>query len=327
LKNSVLSALTDDGESLPVIDITNPAFAVESTDAELSAKSDQFVIESAQRRDVTPALREALQNSTLGRGLMAAAGSFLDGMSTYRIKLGPDNLWAGANPIDRSIAASFPAFTSRLRLQDMAQLIAEGLSATLANESRRNVLLINIGGGTGSDSWNALIHLRAQQPSLLSGREILIAVLDADPSGPGFGSRAVDALRTEKAPLDGLGIGFHHYKYDWSNVEELETTLRILNAEDAACAISSEGGLFEYGSDAEILSNLEALHTGTASDAWVAGSVTREGGPMQASQAASRIRTHPRTLEQFTSLAEGAGWEVQRAIERPFSFHVSLAKL
>ncbi len=327
MKNGVFSALTNDGESLPVIDITNPAFAVETTAAELAAMSDQFLIESAQQRDLTPALREVLQHSTLGRGLMAAAGSFLDGMSTYRLKLGPDNLWAGASPIDRSIAGSFPAFTSRLRLQDMAQLIAEGLSATVAAQPRRKVILINIGGGTGSDSWNALIHLCAQQPSLLSGREIVIAVLDNDCSGPEFGFRAVEALRTEDAPLNGLDISFHHYKYDWSNIEELRAKLRLLNAEDAACSIASEGGLFEYGSDAEIRSNLEALHAGTASDAQISGTVTRDSGPMRASQAASLIRTQPRTIEGFTSLAEEAGWTVQRAIERPFSFHISLAKM
>jgi len=319
--------MTDDGASLPVIDITNAAFAVEKSEAELAAMADQFLIESAQQRELTPALREAMQHSTLGRGLMAAAGSFLDGMSTYRLKLGPDNLWAGASSIDRSIAGSFPAFTSRLRLQDMARLIAEGLSVTVAAEPRRKVILINIGGGTGSDSWNALIHLRAQQLSPLAGREIVIAVLDSDCSGPGFGSRAVEALRTEDAPLNGIDISFRHYKYDWSNIEELQAKLRLLNAEDAACSISSEGGLFEYGSDAEIRSNLKALHSGTASDAQISGSVTRDGGPMHASQAASFIRSRPRTLEEFTSLAEEAGWTVQRAIERPFSFHVSLAKL
>jgi hypothetical protein len=319
--------MTDDGVSLPVIDITNPAFAVEKTDAELAAMADQFLVESAQQRDLTPVLREALQHSTLGRGLMAAAGSFLDGMSTYRLKLGPDNLWADASPIDRSIARSFPAFTSRLRLHDMARLIAEGLSATVATQTHRKAILINIGGGTGSDSWNALIHLRARQPSLLAGREIVIAVLDNDCSGPGFGSRAVEALRTEDAPLNGLDISFRHYKYDWSNIEELQAKLRLLNAGDEACSISSEGGLFEYGSDAEIRSNLEVLRTGTASDAHLAGTVTRDGGPMRASQAASFIRTQPRTIEGFTSLAEEAGWTVQRAIERPFSFHVSLAKL
>jgi hypothetical protein len=327
LRNSVLFALTEDGVSLPVIDITNPAFTVETTEAELAAMADQFLIESAQQRELTPALREALQHSTLGRGLMAAAGSFLDGMSTYRLKLGPDNLWAGASPIDRSIAASFPAFTSRLRLQDMARLIAEGLSATLAVQPHRKVILINIGGGTCSDSWNALIHLHAKQPSLLSGREIVTAVLDNDSSGPAFGSRAVEALRSEGAPLNGLDISFRTYKYDWSNIEELQATLRLLNAEDTACSISSEGGLFEYGSDAEIRSNLKALLIGTARDAQVAGSVTRDGGPMRASQAACFIRTQPRTIEGFTSLAEDAGWKVQRAIERPFSFHVSLVKM
>jgi hypothetical protein len=297
------------------------------TEAELAAMSDQFLMESAQQRDLTAALREALKHSTLGRGLMAASGSFLDGLTTYRLKLGPDNLWAGAGSIDRSISGSFPAFTSRLRLQDMAQLIAEGLSVTIAAYPRRKVILLNIGGGTGSDSWNALIHLRAQQSSLLSGREIVIAVLDTDCSGPGFGSRAVEALHAEGAPFNGLNISFRHYKYDWSDVKTLQATLRLLNTGNSACSISSEGGLFEYGSDAEIRSNLKALHAGTASDAHVVGSVTRDGGPSRASQATSFIRTQPRTIEGFNSLAEEAGWTVQRVIERPFSFNVSIAKM
>ena len=127
--------------------------------------------------------------------------------------------------------------------------------------------------------------------------------------------------------MNGLDISFRPYKYDWSNIEELRATLRLLNAGEAACFISSEGGLFEYGSDEEIRSNLQVLHAGTASDALLAGSVTRDGGPMRASQAASFIRSRPRTLEGFTCLAEGAGWKVGRAIERPFSFHVSLARM
>ena len=34
---------------------------------------------------------EALQRSQLGRGLFAASGTYLSGIATYLLKLGPDN--------------------------------------------------------------------------------------------------------------------------------------------------------------------------------------------------------------------------------------------
>src|SRR5580700_4413772 len=118
----VLSVLTDDGVSLAVIDVTHPAFAVATNDTELEAMSHQFVLESRQRQEIPAALRDALRTSMLGRGLTEASGTFLSGMSTYLLKLGPDNLGTEAGPLDRRIAASFPALVTRLRLQDMARL-------------------------------------------------------------------------------------------------------------------------------------------------------------------------------------------------------------
>jgi hypothetical protein len=326
MKTGVLYAMTDDGVNLPVIDVTNPAFAVATTDAELAAMSDQYVLESTQRQEIPAPLREALQRSILGRALMAASGTFLAGMNTYLLKLGPDNLGTDANPIDRRIAGSFPAFTTRLRLQDMARLLADGLSLTAAAEPRRPVCLINIGGGPASDSWNALIYLHAEHSDLLVRREIVIAVMDLDDHGPAFGVRAIGTLRAPAEPLSGLDIGFRHFTYEWSEADRLREALDDLHATNTACAVSSEGGLFEYGSDTEIVSNLKALHAGTASDAIVVGSVTRDGGPMRASQTAHRVSTRPRTIEVFRSLAEKAGWILQHVIERPFSYNVRLVK-
>ena len=120
----ILSAMTDGGWTLPVIDVTNPAFAVTTTDTELAAMCDQFVLESKERQEMPAPLRDALQRSMLGRALFAASGTFLTGMDTYLLKLGPDNLGAEASPIDRRIAASFPALMARVRLQDMARLLA-----------------------------------------------------------------------------------------------------------------------------------------------------------------------------------------------------------
>jgi hypothetical protein len=322
----ILYAMTDDGLELPVIDVTNPVFAVTATDAQLAAMSDQFVRESESRQQIPAPLRDALQRSMLGRGLMAASGTFLTGMSTYLLKVGPDNLGTDADPVDRRIAASFPAFVTRLRLQDMARLLADSLSLTFATSRERPLCLINIAGGSAADSWNALIHLHAEHPDVLPGRQIVIAVLDVDDHGPAFGARALDALRSAGAPLSGLEIGFRHIKYDWSEADRLRHVLDDLDAMDTACAISSEGGLFEYGSDQEIITNLRTLHAGTSSATIVVGSVTRDGEPVRSTQMSNRVSTRPRTIEAFRGLAEQGGWIVQDVLERPFSYSVRLAK-
>jgi hypothetical protein len=321
-----LSAMTDDGLNLPVIDVTNPAFTVSATDTELAAMCDQFVLESNERQEIPAPLREALQRSMLGRALIGASGTFLTGMDTYLLKLGPGNLGAEASPIDRRIAASFPALTARVRLQDMARLLADGLSLTAAVSLQRPLCLLNIGGGPAGDSWNALIHLHAEHSDLLAGRAVMVTVLDLDDRGPAFGGRALDTLRAPGAPLCGLEIGFRHLTYQWSRVDRLREALADLRATNAVCAVSSEGALFEYGSDTEIVTNLETLHAGTARDTIIVGSVTRDGKPMRALQTADRVATRPRTLEAFQSLAEQAGWSVQHAIERPFSYNVRLVK-
>jgi hypothetical protein len=326
MRTDIVYAMTDEGEKLAVIDVTNPAFAVSATDNELMTMAEQYILEAGRQQEIPAALREALRSSKLGRGLMAASGTFLDGMSTYLLKLGPENLGNGAGPIDQRIAASFPAFTARLRLQDMARLMAEGLGAAAMVEPRRPVCLVNIGAGPGADSWNSLIHLQAERPDLLAGRRIEIAILDVDASGPAFGGRVIEALGAPASPLCGLNIGFRHFGYEWSDSRRLRELLGELGARDAACGISSEGALFEYGSDEEIVSNLQALHTGTAGDSIVVGSVTRDGKPVRASLIAQRVSTRPRTIEAFRALAAQGGWIVEEVMERPFSYNVRLVK-
>jgi hypothetical protein len=127
--------------------------------------------------------------------------------------------------------------------------------------------------------------------------------------------------------LSGLKVSFQYLSYEWSDTSRLRKVLEGLNAGEAACGISSEGGLFEYGSDEEIVANLEALHAGTPRDAIVVGSVTRDGALVRASLIASRVATRPRTMEGFRGLCEQAGWSMERVIERPFSYHVRLMKM
>jgi hypothetical protein len=326
MRSDVLYARTEDGENLAIIDVTNASFAVSATDEELSAMAEQYILEAGRQQEIPTALREALRSSRLGRGLMAASGTFLAGMSTYLLKLGPQNLGEAASPIDQRIAGSFPAFTARLRLQDLARLLADGLAMTAPIDPSRHVCLVNIGGGPGADSWNALILLRNGPAELLADRQIEIAVMDVDGRGPAFGSRALDALCADGAPLSGLNISFQHFNYEWSSTEQLREALEQLRAGDAVCGISTEGALFEYGSDDEIISNLRVLHAGTARDSFVVGSVTRDGRPVRASLIANRVATRPRTMEAFRTLSAEAGWIVQEVMDRPFSYHVRLTK-
>src|SRR5581483_11491722 len=148
-----------------------------------------------------PGMLAMLQQSTLGAGLLAARGTFLSGLHTYLMKLGPGNLWHGASEIDRRIAASFPALTNRIRLQDVARLIADGVAQSPADS--RPWLFVDIAGGPAADAWNALLTIRAERPELLAHRRITIAVFDPDSDGPAFGAAALARLTSTAGPLHG----------------------------------------------------------------------------------------------------------------------------
>jgi len=328
MQNSLLLVQVRDGLRLLVVDITHSAFTVSVTEQELDVMARQYVDETSRMQEMPAAMRDALRQSVLGGALMASEGTYLPGMATYLLKLGPENLGANATMIDRRIAASFPAICVRLRLRDMASLMSEGLASAIEAdpnpEPKRPVCLMNIGGGPASDSWNALILLRARR--LLEGRAIRLGIIDPDAEGPEFGAGAIEALCGPDAALRGLAVDVRHFADSWAQVDRFEEALRVLHAADALCAISSEGALFEYGSEDEIAAVLEALYAGTATDTVVVGSVTREGECTRASQMAVRAATQPRTLEGFTKLAEAGGWRLQKVIERPFSYHVRLGK-
>ena len=328
---SILYATTATGLRLPVVDVTHPAFAAQATEAELQSLSEQFVRDSIARGKMGVLqrlfLRFAMRRSLVGRGLVAASGgNVLDGMTTYMLKLGPENLGAAGDPIGRRIAASFPAVTARLRLHDMARLLADGLAPKLARDDGRPVCLVNIAGGPAADSLNALLLLRSEHSEHLATRHAVVAVFDLDDRGPAFGARSLDALVSPEAPLEGLAISFRHVGYNWTQPARLREMLDELKARDSVCAISSEGGLFEYGSDDEIAPNLEALRSGTPADAVLVGSVTRDDEPTRVSRAASGIPTRPRTIEAFQALIERVGWKLDRVIARPFTYNVRALK-
>jgi hypothetical protein len=322
-------AVTNDGVELPVLDVTHPAFSCELSELEQAAMLSRFLDE--QRRFArlprwlrAALVRFALRGSRIARGLRRAEHGYLDSMTTYLFKLGPKNLGSYAVPVDRKILRTLPAISVRLRAADMARLLADGLVPRLSADASRPLYLVNIAGGPASDSLNALILLRREWPQLLAARPIMLDVLDRDRDGPAFGGRALAALQEAAAPLHGLSVRFEHRPYDWRDPSGLADTLRLANASRAVVAVSSEGGLFEYGTDRDVVENLRVLGGGGEDALFVVGSVTRDDEAMRTLKLTSTIATKPRGLAAFSALVEAAGFGVARSIARPFSDQVLL---
>lgn len=328
-KPGVCYAVSNDGLELPVVDVTHPAFTLTLSDERQQALAAHFLAEQRRFARLPKLVRAFLlrffmRGSLIGRGLRRAEGGFLDGMTTYLFKVGPKNLGSYAVPVDRRILMSLPAVSVRLRLSDMAQLLADGLAPRLAADARCPLQLVNIAGGPAVDSLNALIVLRRERPQLLAERRIAITVLDADVNGPAFGARALLALQEPGAPLAGLDITFAHTLYDWRDASILSAALAVATSQGALVVVSSEGGLFEYGSDQDILANLRTLPNDASSRVFVVGSVTRDDEIINTLKLTSTAATKPRGLAVFGALAAKAGWQVTRSIARPLSDQVLL---
>jgi hypothetical protein len=320
-------AVTDDGLELPVIDVTHPAFTIAPTEAELEALTAALYEMMERQRSLNgeqqAALRSVLEGSILGRGLMAGVGTFLTGLNTYLLKLGADNLGSYAVDLDRRIAGGIGPVSMRMRLQNVAGFMADALAPALDEMPGAPLHLINIAGGPAIDSLNALILLKRDRPAVLSGRPLHVHVFDQDTAGPAFGARALNALQLHGGRLHGVHVTFTHTVYDWRNTEPLARALASLDLPHSVWAASSEGGLFEYGSDEEIIANLKVLRE-AAPGGSVAGSVTRDDGPAAVSRHASYYALTPRSLPTFTALAGQAGWIVEKAIVVPYSIDVRL---
>lgn len=334
-QKNICYAITDDGLELPVIDVTNPIFEVSLNESELNTQLQQFIQDAKGPERIPPFLRGLMfsfmrRRSVIMRGLMGADGTFMSGMNTYMMKLGPDNLNKSFfSDIDRRIAGSSAGLFMRLRLQDIVGLLAEALIPILDSRPNATLRLLNIGGGPAIDSLNALIMIRKQRPALLAGRKIFIHILDLDTFGPNFGERALTSLQTENNPLHGLDIDFTHINTNWSDSDTLREFIKSLDGENIFAA-SSEGALFEYGSDDDITDNLQALFDVTPADTVVAGSVTRAdelGLKLNGRGLGSRATLQLRGLDAFKALALRSGWKIAKSIDRPLSHDVLLKKV
>ena len=310
---AVVFATTASGLRLPVIDVTHPAFALADDPASLAARRDAFLAWDRRNRRVPMIvtrllMRLAARRSPLIRKILASDRDYLDSITTYIFKLGADHLPPGFDSsVDRKLAAAPHVTLVRLRMQQIAGLLAEALRAPLAAATDAPLHLVNIAGGPALDSMNALIMLARTHATLLR-RPITIEVFDAQPDGPTFGARALAALTAPEGPLQGREVEFRHHVYDWNDTAPLARLLADLAARGAIVAASSEGGLFEYGADDAVVANLTAL--ARAGVPIVAGSVTSSSEVRKRMIAQTRFRLFARGLEGFAPLAERGGYAI-----------------
>jgi hypothetical protein len=304
-----------DGHRLPIVDLTHARFFVPDDPAAIAALQARVRHEERSRRFFPRFLlrligRRMVAQSKLMQALFHPGAPFLDGLSTYVMKLGAGNLVPPYDsPGDRRFAAAPHLTLLRLRMQQVARFLAEALAPDLARRPEAPLRLINIGGGPAMDSLNALLMLGRQHRDLMF-RPIRIHVLDPDDAGPWFGARALDALKSSGAPLAGLDIQCAHISYDWNEANRLEQLVGALGR-DAIAAASSEGALFEYGDDEAVVANLKALRA--AGVAHVAGSVTSSDPERKKVIASGPFRLFPRGTAGFEPLARAAGFTIEKA--------------
>lgn len=321
----VCYAFAPDGVELPVIDITHPAFHQALSEEQQVAAAERFAESEAAKGPFKRWLQARLlplflKGSVIGRGLLRSRDGFLDGMSTYRMKLPPDLLGkAWATPMDRKLLEGMNGAGMSLgqRLQDMAEALAAALKPALDRDPARPLHLINIAGGPSMDSLNALILLFKERPALLQSRRIAIHVLDLEQEGAAFAAAALVSLQAEGGPLHGLQASLEGQRYDWSDPRALSALLGALPS-DALVAVSSEGGLYDYADDAIISAHLQALAAHSPADTVLAASLSvphqRPGGAFQRNGVAKVVL---RSLEDLQALAAGTPWRFQRTHQRP----------
>jgi hypothetical protein len=325
----VAFAATAAGHDLPVLDVTHPRFALADDAAGMAALHDRLEAAERQNRRLPEfllrfLLRQAARKSRPAAAMFGGEGAFLDGMSTYALKLGGANLVPPYDsPTDRRFADAPHCLFMRLRSQQVAKLLAGGLAADLPAAGSRALRLLNIGGGPAIDSLNALILLARDHPALME-RKITIHVLDRDEAGPAFGRNALAAMMAPGRKLAGFDIAFQHQPYDWNDPHLLERLMEELAGARAVVAASSEGGLFEYGNDAAIVANLQALHNDGHGARLVAGSVTRGDEMRKRLIGATRFRIVPRGLSGFAPLAERGFYRIETSLGGALSDQVRL---
>lgn len=262
----ILYSVFDKEKQLPVLDITHPLFKA-------SIDEQAYHLNCVQSARSIETLKKM---PGFIRGIFARISnvddSYLSGMRTLLYKLGPHLSRGIKLSLRDKWAVRQTSFMGlRIRLRDLCRCQSGLLLPLLKQFPGRNLCFFNIAGGSAADSINTLILIQESDPELLKGRTIEINVLDLDALGPEFAKRCVDALKQPGERFHGLDLTLHTIHYDWCEPETLVKMSMERQGWIQLC--SSEGGLFEYGSDSAIIESLNRFYINSPPDARITGSL------------------------------------------------------
>ncbi len=317
-------ASTSNGIELPVLDITHPQFLSsidESRLDEVSKASMQKMLAMGQMSDAQRGAYHAqlLKSYIFGPVFVSVPGAnFMSGTSTYVYKLGPDLIGGGPDrEFDRSASMDIGGVAMRMRIRDLCRLQAGALIPQLESSPQKSLCFVNIAGGAASDSINTLILIHKENPTLLRSRKIEIHVLDVDTVGPQFALGCIEALKTPDRHFHGLDIACRHVAHDWKDTERLIPLLS--NKEDCIVMCASEGGLLEYGTDGEIIRNLDVLYDHSPDGTRIVGTIVHDINKVHptvpALAKASNAGLRFLGVGGLTGLLEKTGWRLERVQE------------
>lgn len=330
-------AFTENGIELPVLDITHPLF-LKSTNEESLAKMLKEIEDKGEERaesfnNIPAFIKNFLANRSYimaGFMLKDTDDTFLSGMSTLMMKYGPGLIGKGKGKFfDRLGSKAFGAVLLRMRVTDMCRLQSDVLYTQLMDEKDKKLCFINIAGGAACDSINSLIMINKKNSSLLKNREIEINVFDIDKFGPSFAKNCVESLKSAGNYFRELNISFNHFYYNWNDTNVLNDFLS--KRKEWLIITSSEGGLFEYASDEDIIKNLNILHSNSPEKMKIIGSaihdINKVDSGIKASMKLTNIKARLLGLEGLKKIFDKTRWSIETVNENnPRYLTFTLAK-
>lgn len=313
-------AFTKDGIELPVLDISNPLFISSIDEVKLERMIWEIAPEAKKRAESfnkIPAFikRFLSKRSFIMAGMMemTSGSEYLSGLSTMMMKLGPGFIGKGRGKfLDRLGSGAVGAVMIRMRTRDTSRFLASSIISSLKASPGKDLCLINIGGGTATDSLNALILIHKSEPELISEIKIELNILDVDDYGPYFACRCAEALISETGVLNGIKLSCRHNSYNWRDVSGLGELLK--RRTEWVSIFSSEGGLFEYASEEDIVNNLRIISQNVRNGTSFSGSVVKD--PFNVDPVFSEtldlttIKPVQYGMEGLKMLAEKSGWSI-----------------
>jgi hypothetical protein len=318
-------AFTENGIELPVLDVTHPLFINSIDENKLSKILEEMEHKGEERAEKFNKIPDFIKDYMAKRSYIMAGfmlkdtdDTFLSGMSTLMMKLGPGLIGKGRRKFfDRLGSKALGAILLRMRVRDICKLHTEILISQLKNENEKNLCFINIAGGSACDSINALMNVCKNDPSLLKNREIEINVFDIDRFGPSFAKNCIESLKATGNCFSGLNVSFNHFLYNWNDTNILYEFLQ--KRKEWLKISSSEGGLFEYASDEDIIRNLNVLYENSQDNMKIIGSLIHDANNVdpgiRASMKLTNIKARLLGVNGLKNLLRETAWSLDKVME------------